>query len=234
MTTTLNVLVVATTVLAMGHCPGTEGGGPMKTAPSLTSPFTTVRVSGIVIDNDDVPIAGVTVGAWGYTATTGGDGKFELSLFTVPNPTVELLASGPACLVKTVSVANAGTAPVEIRTTRVHPLPIDATETATLRPSDPPSIFGTEWDYMGAHHTRYYRFTTQNEDVSVELTWDRSGNADLKMWAYSGTVTSQPMDDGEIVRLSRNKTDLLAVVQKSEAGRLAAPVTFTLRTRTVR
>jgi hypothetical protein len=124
---------------------------------------------------------------------------------------------------------------VEIKVTRRYPLPIDGTDAATLKPSDPPAeIFGWD-DPLSSWQTRYYMVTTPvDAAVRVELSWERVGGAELMMWTYDGGLISAREGDRQVFTLVKNRTDVLYVVQPTQAGPLTQPVRFTLTTQTIR
>lgn len=203
------------------------------TAPSGAPQSVALHVSGTVVDLDAVPVPGALVSVvLGGSARTDDNGRFELPAMVVPEGArVTLSVGGDPCLsASTTITATSSNANVEFKVTRVHPLSIDGSETAFLRPTDPPlTVFG--WTPGSAWHARHYRIASAaSSDVSVELSWERVGNADLLIWAHNGDWWSEPVGDRQVLLLRGGVTTNLdlVVVQPSQANPLSQPVRFTL------
>ena len=234
----LRTLAVAAIAIPMSGCGGFPSDPP--TVPTQTAQYIKVRPVGIVVDRDGVPVSGATVHCFGaQSATTGSDGRFSLPVVqTVDGATITVSASCELCV--SSSAASAPVTPMqtevqfEVKVTRMYQLPIDGSETATLRLNDPPAQAG-DWYPVSSWQTRYYKFSTPiDADVSVELSWEHSGNAALMLWAFNGDHTSEPTGDRQVIKLRRNSSGTLYVVQPLEAGVLTEPVRFTLETKAIR
>jgi hypothetical protein len=228
----LTLVGVAIIVAGCGFPPEPPVVGP-------SSPYLKVRLSGVVIDTDGAPIVGATVETpWGPSTTSDLNGRFSFApVQTMEGAVLQAWARCSTCIqsgASAVVTAASTDLEVEIRVTRAYPLPIDGSESAELRPIDPPAQAG-DWYPVSSWHTRYYQFTTPPDaDVIVELSWERVGNADLMLWAFGGDLQSERVEDRQVIKLWRNNTGLLYVVQPTAAGALTQPVRFTLETKTSR
>jgi hypothetical protein len=208
-------------------------------SPSQPSPATTISVSvtGTVTDTNGIPLPDVMVRSadsrGDKQALTDSAGRYGLGLEFLPGAQFTLVAEKSGFRTATIQIrAEQSSIVRNLRLTEVLVLPMDASITAQLTPLDPPQYVGEAYESAYTWNTKLYSFVTPAAaDLSVELSWERTGNAALKMWALGGALESEPKGDRLVIVLPKGTEDTLFVGQPNEALRQA--VTYTLVTRRI-
>jgi len=231
MSVRISTIAVALLTLGLAGCDGFSPPEP-PTGPSGTPGYLSVVVSGTVADIDGVPCAGVRVSLQSYAeTTTDNNGRYTLrAVQTRPGTALPISALGDECLsgVAMSAPATTSTLNVDVKVARKYPLPIEEITTATLRTTDPGYTVSSWYDDSTAWQVRHYRFTAPaDSDISVELDWERVGNAALQIWGGSGQI-SETVDGKQVLKLPRNQKAWFMVAQPQAAGPLSMPVPFTL------
>ena len=234
MSVRLNAIAVALLTFGLAGCDGFSPPEP-PTGPSGTPGFLSVVVSGTVLDIDGVPCAGARVAMQFWANTTSDtNGRYTLpAVQTRPGTPLPISASGDDCLTGGAlsAPATTGTLNVDLKLTRVYPLTIDESTTAILRTTDAGYSVSSWYDDSTAWQVRHYRISTPADgDISVELDWERVGNAALQIWSGSGQI-SETVDGKQVLKLPRNQKAWFMVAQPQAAGPLSMPVRFTLEAR---
>jgi len=208
-------------------------------APNPTSPVTTIVLSGSVTDTLDVPIGGAIVTALeGSRPTTMTDaaGRFRFeSVEAGVASWVHVSAQKAGFVSLTYTVPTKG----ELAPLKLPPLfqlPIDDSTASEILATDLPAYVGEAYESDYSYHTKYFSFAIPSSaDVIVEISWERVENSSLTMWALGGTVVSERISTGAMLRLPRGATGMLLVGRPYVAGPLtkSQSVAFTLTTRRV-
>ena len=225
-------LALILTVLSAAAC--------TKTLPMAPSNPIPIVISGTVRDTLEMPLAGVVIRAQGVTVTVEGlsdsSGRFALPGIAAESLThIRLSAelAGYARIVRLLDVPALNHF-LNLKLPVLGSLPIDSTASGQLLPSDLADYIGEPYDSDYSWNTKYFSFSTPSDaDVSVELTWERTGNASLKMWQQNTLVVSESSGDRQVIRLPRNTNGVLLVGQPFEAYQLTSAANFTLEARRI-
>ena len=181
-----------------------------------------LTIGGTVIDEDDAPVAGVSVQVGEQTATTDGEGKWQMSVaFAGDTLTVRYSKQGYVAAQDVVNKSDVGTGSWSGSKQLSEQL-VTVTGTVTDQDEDPIEGVTVTLTYAGGE-TRtattngegVYTFTDVTTFVGVTITFTKEGYAD-----GSETRTAQQLAAADTLTVDKNITATSQVVNVTLGGKV--------------